>query len=135
MPRDRNRVDWFGPRLRELREAAGLTQTQLGERAGVVGSQVNKLEVGVNQPTFATALALAQALGVEIGAFVPAGQAPPRPDRTSSPQRGRGRPRKQPQAGQTPCMPGETAGTAREDTGDRQRAQPSRKKARRKKGG
>jgi transcriptional regulator with XRE-family HTH domain len=56
--------------LRELREAAGLTQAALGERAGIVGSQINKLELGVNQPTFATALALARALGIEVGAFV-----------------------------------------------------------------
>src|SRR4051794_11542862 len=77
MPRDRNRAAWFGPRLRALREAAGLTQTELGKRAGVVGSQINKLELGVNQPTLATAVALAAGLGVELTAFLPDGRGAP----------------------------------------------------------
>src|SRR4051812_21844946 len=87
----RHKADWFGPRLRELREAAGLTQAMLGERAGIVGSQINKLELGVNQPTLATTLALARALGVEIGELVadaPSPEDTPRP--RGRPQKGAG---------------------------------------------
>ena len=80
----RHKAEWFGPRLRELREAAGLTQTALGERAGIVGSQINKLELGVNQPTLATSLALARALGVEVTAFVPS-------EETAPPAKGQGK--------------------------------------------
>ena len=63
----RHRAEWFGPHLRALRDKVGLTQAVLGARAGIGGSQINKLELGVNQPTLGTALALARALGLEIG--------------------------------------------------------------------
>ena len=86
----RNRAEWFGPRLKEMREAAGLTQAELGKRAGVVGSQINKLELGINQPTLATAVALARGLGVEVGAFVDSGLQSP----AEEPVKPRGRPRK-----------------------------------------
>ena len=67
----RHKVDWYGPRLRELREGAGLTQAQLGSHVGVAGSQINKLETNVNQPTLATALAIAEALGRPLTDFLP----------------------------------------------------------------
>jgi transcriptional regulator with XRE-family HTH domain len=106
MSRDRNRAEWFGPRLRELRESAGLTQQQLGERAGVVGSQINKLELGVNQPTLATAVALARALGVEVGAFVPPDLAAPVTSGDGAEKRRpRGRPKKQATGGQLATHP------------------------------
>src|SRR5581483_11319466 len=68
----RRKIDWYGPRLRQLREAAGLSQADLGKQVNVAGSQINKLETNVNQPTLATALAIAEALGMPIEAF-PAG--------------------------------------------------------------
>jgi transcriptional regulator with XRE-family HTH domain len=73
----RQKAEWFGPKLKALREAAGLTQAELGQRIGVVGSQINKLELGTNQPTLATAAALAKALGVSLGAFDREDEPPP----------------------------------------------------------
>jgi len=66
----------FSSRLKELREAADLTQEGLAARAGLYKFSVAKLEQGVREPTWATVLALASALGVECGAF--AGSKPPR---------------------------------------------------------
>jgi transcriptional regulator with XRE-family HTH domain len=78
----RRKVDWYGPRLRELREQAGLSQAELGQRVELAGSQINKLETNVNQPTLATALALADALTVPITDFLP------RSDRRGRPRGG-----------------------------------------------
>jgi transcriptional regulator with XRE-family HTH domain len=66
----RHRVDWYGPLLRRIREAAGLSQAQVGKHAGVAGSQINKLETNVNQPTLATALAIADALQLPLSSFI-----------------------------------------------------------------
>jgi transcriptional regulator with XRE-family HTH domain len=92
----------FGGRLRALREARGLSQAELGERAGLNQFSVAKLEQGVREPTWATALALARALGVEVQEFVAegAGRA------EAAPNRPRGRPRKA-GAGQPPAAPGQ----------------------------
>jgi transcriptional regulator with XRE-family HTH domain len=83
----------FAQRLKALREAAGLTQAQLAERAGLYSFSVAKLEQGVQEPTWPTVLALAQALGVNCLAFCPdatLGEPP-----TDSPKPGPGRPQKQ----------------------------------------
>jgi transcriptional regulator with XRE-family HTH domain len=87
MPKRPERPTGFAQRLRELREAAGLTQQQLAERAGLYQFSVAKLEQGVQEPTWPTMLEPAGALGVEVGAFVPEGRARP------APKRPRGRPR------------------------------------------
>src|SRR5262249_10193705 len=83
----------YGPLLRTIREEAGLSQAELGSRANVAGSQINKLETNVNQPTLATALAIAEALGRPIADFIPEGESlasAPGEQRTGKP----GRPRK-----------------------------------------
>jgi transcriptional regulator with XRE-family HTH domain len=67
----------FGRRLKELREAAGLTQKELAQRAGVVPGAVGHLEQGRRQPTWATVRALAKALGVPSTAFETEEEAPP----------------------------------------------------------
>jgi transcriptional regulator with XRE-family HTH domain len=91
MPKKPEQPTGFAGQLKRLREAAGLTQQQLAERAGLHGFTVAKLEQAVQEPTWPTVLALARALGVEVGAFVngQAGEAVPRPRR---------RPRKGPAA-------------------------------------
>lgn len=61
----------FGERLRELRARAEMSQADLAERAGMNSSGVAKLEQGVREPSWATALTLAGALGVGVEAFVP----------------------------------------------------------------
>lgn len=75
----------FGARLRDLRSAAGLSQAQLAEKAGMNVFGVAKLEQGQREPSWATVLALAGALNVECTAFsrpaekAPAAGAPPVP--------------------------------------------------------
>lgn len=59
----------FGRRLRELREAAGLTLAALGERAGMSYQNVARLERGDRDPTWPTLIRLADALGVGLDAF------------------------------------------------------------------
>jgi transcriptional regulator with XRE-family HTH domain len=77
----------FATRLRELREAAGLTQAQLAERSGMHTHGVTKIEQGDREPSWATVLALAGALGVNVSVFA-AGVTEQEPDRP------RGRPSK-----------------------------------------
>jgi len=77
----------FGHRLRELRERAGLTQTQLAERAGLHRQGIVKLERGEREPAWSTLLALAEALGVDLNSFA-------EPPETPVTARGPGRPPK-----------------------------------------
>ena len=99
-------ADHFGPRLKELREKAGLTQKEVGEKVGVSTNTVARLERGENTPSWPTVVALAQALGVSCEDFMkepepqptekagpgrPKKEAEPEPEK---PKRGRGRPKK-----------------------------------------
>jgi transcriptional regulator with XRE-family HTH domain len=95
----------FAARLKELREAVGLTQQQLGDRAGLHKLTVAKLEQGLREPSWATVQALAAALGVDCRAFQEESaprqrMGPGRPAKPNSeqdaeqPKRPRGRPRK-----------------------------------------
>jgi putative transcriptional regulator len=83
----------FAARLKGLREAAGLTQRELAEKAGVAQRTVSSLEQALYEPVWSTALALAEALGVQVQAFVPVNELTaetcPAP-----PKRTRGRPPK-----------------------------------------
>jgi DNA-binding XRE family transcriptional regulator len=62
---------FFAVRLRELRQAADLSQAKLAERAGLGLSTVVQFESGLREPTFETLLKLAEGLGVELAAFQP----------------------------------------------------------------
>jgi putative transcriptional regulator len=53
-------------RLKEYRTAAGLTQAELAERAGVSRKTVNTVENGVFVPSTILALSLARALGTTV---------------------------------------------------------------------
>jgi transcriptional regulator with XRE-family HTH domain len=77
---------WFGGRLRELREGAGLTQSELANRASLTREGVAQLETGRRKPVWETVLALCDALGVSTEEF----RKPPR----ETPPPGPGRPRK-----------------------------------------
>ena len=77
----------FGPRLKQLREQAGLTQPQLAERAGMAKAGIANLEQGRTSPAWATVIALCEALAVTPDAFT---QAPAVRDEAK-----RGRPRKE----------------------------------------
>jgi transcriptional regulator with XRE-family HTH domain len=76
-------VEWFGPRLKELREAAGLSQVQLAEKAGIGAGGLRDIEQGRATPRWDTILALCQALGVDCSAFAqePAERPPAKPGR------------------------------------------------------
>lgn len=56
----------FAKRLRSVRIAAGLTQAQLGARAGVARPNVVAYEAGRREPRFDSAMALLDAAGADI---------------------------------------------------------------------
>jgi transcriptional regulator with XRE-family HTH domain len=58
----------FGQHLARLREAAGLTRYQLAKDAGLAAIQIHRIEGG-QVPSWSTACRIADALGVDIGAF------------------------------------------------------------------
>lgn len=76
----------FGARLRELRVAAGLTQRQLAERLCANVGWLSRLEGGIQEPPFSTALALAEVLGVDLAAFLKPPAPAPRPRRGRPPK-------------------------------------------------
>lgn len=65
-------------RLRALREASGLSQAQLAERAGVSRALVSAVERGLHRPAVDTALRLASAVGTTVEELFA-----PRPDAAS----------------------------------------------------
>jgi transcriptional regulator with XRE-family HTH domain len=70
----------FADRLRELREAAGLTQAALAEAAGLSLGAVRNYEQGIREPYWTAVFKLAGALGVSCEAFGGCIDAAPRPD-------------------------------------------------------
>lgn len=56
----------FGERLKKLRTKAGMTQEQLARAADVTVAAVRNLEQTDAEPTWATARAIATALGVSL---------------------------------------------------------------------
>lgn len=60
----------FGTTLRRLREAAGLTQQQLADQAGISKRTLEGWEQGRNRPRLDVLPALAEALGVAVGALL-----------------------------------------------------------------
>lgn len=61
----------FAARLKALREAKGLSQAELAAAAGLALGGVTKLEQGHREPSWATALALSEALGCSLDDFRP----------------------------------------------------------------
>lgn len=59
----------LGSRLKAVRTAAGLTQAELAERAGVSRKTVNTVENGIFIPSTLLALGLAKALGTTVEAL------------------------------------------------------------------
>jgi len=68
---ERAKDDWFGRRLKEVRESSGLTQAQLAEFAGVSEQAVKNWESGRKFPAFERIPRLARLLGVAPGRFFP----------------------------------------------------------------
>jgi transcriptional regulator with XRE-family HTH domain len=63
-------VPFSGKHLQELRTKAGLSQSQLAEKAGVKVASLRGWEIDRRQPKTEALLALAQALGVELAELV-----------------------------------------------------------------
>lgn len=84
----------FAGRLKDLREAAGLSQTQLAEKVGTSVRNISRLETGVQEATWPTILALCEILGVDCTAFTkePAKRAPAK--RGRPPVREQGKPKR-----------------------------------------
>jgi ribosome-binding protein aMBF1 (putative translation factor) len=61
----------IGHRIRQLREAAGLSQRQLAERTGTTQSAVARLEADRQEPTLRTLEKLASALGQDLVVVLP----------------------------------------------------------------
>jgi transcriptional regulator with XRE-family HTH domain len=93
--------EWFKDRLRELRQAAGLSRNELADKVGgeTTGRTIEGLEQGRRLPGWEMILRLSTALGVECSEFTrqPGALPPPRA----------GRPKKQ--AGGAPSAPGKTS--------------------------
>lgn len=63
----------IGPRLRQLREARGLSLSEVARRAGIGKATLSGLETGVRNPTLETLYAVTAQLGVPLGAALEAG--------------------------------------------------------------
>ncbi len=55
-----------GVKIRHLREDAGLTEMELGDRAGVSGQMISFIERGLRTPSAEKLKRLADALGVTV---------------------------------------------------------------------
>ncbi len=56
----------IGPRMRQLRNEAGLSQAELGSKVGLEKSTISSYESGTRTPTAYTAAKIAKALGVSL---------------------------------------------------------------------
>jgi transcriptional regulator with XRE-family HTH domain len=79
----------FAGQLRAVRKAAGLTQVALAERSGIHRQIIARLELGTNQPTWATVVVLARALGCTPNDFLPNLPQAAKPARKPRPRRRR----------------------------------------------
>jgi transcriptional regulator with XRE-family HTH domain len=64
--------------LRDHRRAAGMTQSELAERAGLAFETVSRLESGREPPSLRSIVAMAEALGTSLDAIVTPGDEPPK---------------------------------------------------------
>lgn len=65
----------LGERIRELREAKGLTQREIANRIGIDDYYISRLENNHVNPTLATMQKIATALDVELRDFFPSAKA------------------------------------------------------------
>lgn len=70
---DRKHLPVYSRRLREAREAHGISQRSLGIEAGldefVASTRINRYETGVHQPDLQTLQRLAAVLGLPVAYF------------------------------------------------------------------
>jgi transcriptional regulator with XRE-family HTH domain len=60
----------LGMKLKQLREAKGMSQAALAKKAQLTREHVNRLEAGRHGPTMAVLQRLAKALGVPVTALL-----------------------------------------------------------------
>lgn len=77
----------FGARVRELRQAGGLTQEDLAERCGLFRTYMSRIETGVANPTLTMIHALAASLRVPVTALFESGVVAPAPKAAKAAQR------------------------------------------------
>ena len=58
------------PRLREIREAQGMSQRRLADLAGITQAALFRLETGETDPRLSTLRQIAKALGVTVGEII-----------------------------------------------------------------
>jgi transcriptional regulator with XRE-family HTH domain len=75
LPTDVDRA--LGQRMRELRQAAGLSQAALGTRLGLTYQRIQKYEKGTSRLAFSRLGPTAEALGVTVAVLL--GEAAPPP--------------------------------------------------------
>jgi transcriptional regulator with XRE-family HTH domain len=69
-------VQRFAARLREVRQARGMTQTDLASQASVTASYLSRLEGGRVAPGIDMVERIAEALGTTVADLLPDGAAP-----------------------------------------------------------
>ncbi len=69
MSRPRNPQAALGAAIKGLRDEKQLKQQALAEAAGIGVAHLSKIERGLGNPTWATVLAIAEALGVSLVAL------------------------------------------------------------------
>jgi transcriptional regulator with XRE-family HTH domain len=57
----------MGRRIRQLREAKGMSQTALAQRARIAREYLNRIEAGRHDPTVGVLARVARVLGVPVG--------------------------------------------------------------------
>jgi transcriptional regulator with XRE-family HTH domain/KaiC/GvpD/RAD55 family RecA-like ATPase len=77
-PRGADRVH-LGARIRGLRSAAGLSQSEVARHLGVTPSTVSQMEGGLIYPSIPALFRLAEVLGVEVGSVLQEGAEAPEP--------------------------------------------------------
>ncbi len=77
----------FGDRLKELRDAAGMSQTELAKKSGLNQSTISQWEKGSMEPAWSAVMGLSAALGVSCEAFrLPAEPLPAKAKRLRKPK-------------------------------------------------
>jgi transcriptional regulator with XRE-family HTH domain len=60
-------MEQIGPRIRDARERAVLSQGELAVKAGISQNALSQIETGKSQPRMSTIRKVAEALGIEPG--------------------------------------------------------------------
>ena len=118
----------LGQRIASLRHAAGLSQSQLAERAGVSTGTLKNWEQGIRQPLPAGLAAIAKGLGVSPGPLLEGVSFPAKEEPSVAPEQPpakppRGRPKKP--ASAAPAM---DAFEASQDAPEQDQSPPGRRR-------